>query len=275
MGFLNVPQRSVNRKDFGRFCGCALLCPLLLPYLPASVATVTIQQRMPFDVMTMSSKDGEERQSFPGDKVMFAFRLASTFALLLLVGACGSPSSPTSAVASAPSSSSTPVAAPTASPAPVGWVTYKEPAWGYSISMPAAWHLATAGQQDPAQFKSFSFENVTNAATLAGLDANGMVLTVTVSHLNSGCPGDQPPVGFPQSTVPAVAVNIDGYTSVVTGAEAQDLSVWSVQAEAATSKYCYSFVGLTLNHNSQLKLTPLFEQMLSTFTFGTLIAPPF
>jgi hypothetical protein len=141
--------------------------------------------------------------------------------------------------------------------------------------MPADWHLITAGEQNPAQFKLFSFENVTNAATLAGLASNGMALRVGVANLNSGCPGVHPPVGFPQSTVPAVAVNIDGYQSVVSGAQAQDLTVWSVQAEAATSKYCYLFVGLTLNHDAQLKWAPLFEQMLSTFSFGTLIAPPF
>jgi hypothetical protein len=76
--------------------------------------------------------------------------------------------------------------------------------------------------------------------------------------------------------VPAVAVKIDGYRSVVWGGvRGQDKSSWSVQAEAATSKYCYSFVGLTLNHDAQLKWVPLFEQMLSTFRFGTLIAPPF
>jgi len=164
---------------------------------------------------------------------------------------------------------------PTASPVPIGWITYKEPSWGYSISMPADWHLITAGEQNPAQDKSFSFENVTNTGSLAGLDSNGMELRVTVSQLNAGCPGTQPPVGWPESTVPAVAVNIDGYPSVVSGDQAEDLSNWSVQAEAATSKYCYSFVGLTLNHDAQLKWTPLFEQMLSTFSFGTLIAPPF
>jgi hypothetical protein len=209
---------------------------------------------------------------------MFTFRLASAFALLLLVGACGSPSTTKSAASASSSSRSaapTPSPAPTASPAPVGWVTYTEPAWGYSISMPADWHLITAGEKDPAQFKLFSFENVTNAATLAGLDSNGMALKVIVSNLNSGCPGTQPPVGWPGSTVPAVAVNIDGYMSVVTGYQAQDKSVWGLQAEAASSKYCYSFVGLTLNHDAQLKWTALFEQMLSTFQFGTLIAPPF
>ena len=31
----------------------------------------------------------------------------------------------------------------------------------------------------------------------------------------------------------------------------------------------------TLNHDEQLKMTPLFEQMLQTFSFGTLVAPPF
>jgi hypothetical protein len=205
---------------------------------------------------------------------MFTFRLASAFALLL-VGACGSPSSPTSAAASSPLSSSTPATAPTGNPALAGWATYKEPAWGYSISMPADWHLDTAGEPNPTQTKSFSSESVTNAATRAGLDANGMVLTVTVSQLNSGCPGDQPPVGWAQSTVPAVAANVDGYASVVTGYAAPDNSLWGVQAEATNGEYCYSFIGLTLNHDSQLKWTPLFEQMLSTFTFGTLIAPPF
>jgi hypothetical protein len=164
---------------------------------------------------------------------------------------------------------------PTASPAPIGWITYNEPAWGYSISMPADWHLVTAGERDPSQFKLFSSENVTNAATLAGLGSNGMAVRVIVSQLNSGCPGDQPPVGWPESTVPAVAVSIDGYPSVVSGYEAQDKSVWGVQAEAATSKYCYSFVGLTLNHDAQLRWAPVFEQMLATFSFGTLIAPPF
>jgi hypothetical protein len=196
---------------------------------------------------------------------MFRFRMASPIVLLLLVAACGSPSTTKSASASSSS--------PSASP--VGWVTYHEPAWGYSISMPADWHLVTAGEQDPSQFRLFSSQKVTNAATLAGLDANGTAIRVAVSQLNSGCPGAQPPVGYPQSTVPAVAVNVDGYSSVVTGVQAQDLSVWSVQAEAATSKYCYSFVGLTLNHDSQLKWTPLFEQILSTFRFGTPIAPPF
>jgi hypothetical protein len=210
---------------------------------------------------------------------MFTFRLASAFVLLLLVGACGTPSTTKSAAASSSSSpNATPSAsaAPSASPAPsAGWVTYTEPAWGYSISMPPDWHLITAGELNPGQDKSFSSDNVTNTATLAGLDSNGMELTVTVSQLNSGCPGPQPPVGWPQSTVPAVAVNIDGYPSVIWGAQAHDLSPRSVQAEAATSKYCYSFVGLTLNHDAQLKWAPLFEQMLSTFRFGTLIAPPF
>jgi hypothetical protein len=164
---------------------------------------------------------------------------------------------------------------PTASPAPLGWITYKEPAWGYSISMPADWHLVTAGEQDPAQFKLFSFEKVTNAATLAGLDSNGMAVKVIVSQLNSGCPGAQPPVGWPQSTISAVAVSIDGYATVVSGYEAPDKSVWGVQTEAASEKYCYSFVGLTLNHKAQLSWASLFKQMLSTFSFGTLIAPPF
>src|SRR6266850_5654489 len=113
---------------------------------------------------------------------MFTFRLASAFVLLLLIGACGSPSTTNSAAAS---SSSSPTATPSASQAPVGWVTYKESAWGYSISMPADWHLITAAQQDSAQFKLFSFENVTNATTLAGLDSNGMALRVIVSQLNS------------------------------------------------------------------------------------------
>jgi hypothetical protein len=203
---------------------------------------------------------------------MFTLRLASAFFLLLLIGACGS-SSTTKSAAASPSSS--PSAAPTASPAPVGWVTYNEPAWGYSIRMPADWHLITAGEQDPAQFKLFSFENVTNAATLVGLDSSGMALRVIVSQVNSGCPGDRPPVGWPQSTVPAVAINIDGYTSVVSGYAAPDKSIWGVQAAATNGKYCYSFVGLTLNHDSQLKWVALFEQMLSTFSFGTLIAPPF
>jgi hypothetical protein len=202
---------------------------------------------------------------------MFVLRMVSAFVGLLLISACGSASTAKPLASSSPS----PSAMPTASPAPIGWITYKEPAWGYSIGMPADWHLITAGEQDPAQFKLFSFENVTNAATLAGLDSNGMALNVGVANLNSGCPGVQLPVGYPQSTVPAVAVNIDGYPSVVSGAQAQDLSVWSVQAEAATSKYCYLFVGLTLNHDAQLKWAPLFEQMLSTFSFGTLIAPPF
>ena len=213
---------------------------------------------------------------------MFTFRLASAFLFLLLISACGSPSTakPLAAASSYPTSaaqnpSPSRSAVPTDSIALSGWITYKESAWGYSISMPADWHPVSAGELDPAQFKHFSFENVTNVATLKGLDSNGMVMTIVVSQLNSGCPGDPLPVGFPQSTVPAVEVNIDGYKTVVSGAQAQDLSVWSVQAEAATSKYCYSFVGLTLNHKAQLKWTPLFEQMLSTFRFGTLIAPPF
>lgn len=209
---------------------------------------------------------------------MFTYRMATALAGLLLISACGAPSTakaPSPSPGNSASAVSTSSPSPTASPAPAGWITYKEPAWGYSISMPANWHLVTAGEQDPAQFKTFSFENVTNAATLAGLDSNGMVLKVTVSQLNSGCPGVQPPVGSPQSTVPAVAVNIDGYTSVVSGHQAQDLSNWGVQAEAATSKYCYSFVALTLNHDAQLRWTPLFEQMLATFSFGTPIAPPF
>jgi hypothetical protein len=72
-----------------------------------------------------------------------------------------------------------------------------------------------------------------------------------------------------------VAANVDGYASVVSGYQAQDNSVWGVQAVATNGKYCYSLVGVTLNHDSQLKWAPLFEQMLSTFSFGTLIAPPF
>ena len=216
---------------------------------------------------------------------MFTFRLASAFVLLLLVGACGSPSTSKSAVVSAPSSSptpaaaplttSTPSAAPTTSPAPMAWVTYKEPAWGYSINMPADWHLVSVGQPDPQQFKSFSNENVTGVTTLKGLDANGMLMNIIVSPLNSGCPGDQPPVGWAESTVPAVAINIDGYTSVVSGNLGQGTTTWIVQAISSSGKYCYSFVGMTLNHKEQLKMTPLFEQIVQTFSFGTPIAPPF
>jgi hypothetical protein len=204
---------------------------------------------------------------------MFTFRMAAAFVGLLLMSACGAPGNSTSA---ARNPSPSPSVTPRASPAPSGWITYKEPAWGYSISMPADWHLVTAGEVNPAQVKSFSFENVTNVTTLAGMDSNGMQLSIIVSQLNSGCPGDQPPVGWPESTVPAVAINIDGFTAVVRGSEAKNaLGSWAVGAEAATSKYCYSFNGVTLNHDAQLKWTPLFEQMLSTFRFGTLIAPPF
>jgi hypothetical protein len=206
---------------------------------------------------------------------MFNFRLASPFVLLLLVGACGSPSTTKSAAVLAPSSSPTAAAAPTGGPASTGWVTYTEPAWGYSISMPADWHLVSAGEQDPRQFKSFSDENVTNATTLSGLDANGILVKLTVSQLNSGCPGVQPPVGWAESTVPAVAINIDGYASVISGYLGQGTTIWGVQATSSSGKYCYSFVGLTLNHDEQLKMTPLFEQMLQTFSFGTLVAPPF
>jgi hypothetical protein len=49
---------------------------------------------------------------------MFRFRLASASALLLLVGACGSPSSTKSAAASAPSNSPAAALAPSSSPAP-------------------------------------------------------------------------------------------------------------------------------------------------------------
>lgn len=209
---------------------------------------------------------------------MLILRMVSALVGLFLVVACGSPSTaePPAVTSSHPTSASpSPSPTPTASPAPAAWITYKEPAWGYSISMPADWHLVTAGEQDPAQFKLFSFENVTNATTLAGLDSSGMALRVIVSQLNSGCPGVQPPVGFPQSTVPAVAIDIDGYPSVVSGAEGQDSSLWSVQAEAAKGRYCYSFVGVTLNHDAQLRWAPLFEQILSTFRFGTPVAPPF
>jgi len=224
---------------------------------------------------------------------MFTFRLAPAFALLLLVSACGSPSSPKTAAATrlgnptltaAATSSPAPTASPaqtsspspTASPSPTGWVTYTEPAWGYSISMPADWHLVIAGQQDPQQFKSFSNENVTNAAILTGLEANGMLVKVIVSQLNSGCPGDQPPVGWSASTLPAVAVDIDGQRAVVWGTNEQPVaSLWNIQAGTTNGKYCYSFVGLTRNHDAQLKWTPLFEQILSTFSFGALVAPPF
>jgi hypothetical protein len=169
------------------------------------------------------------------------------------------------------------VATPTAvSSVPAGWITYKEPAWGYSISMPSDWHVVTAGQMDPQQFKSFSSGNVTNAQTLAGMDADGIELKVTVSQLNSGCPGDQPPVGWSVSTIPAVAVDIDGYPAVVWGTDEQPVaSLWNIQAAATNGQYCYSFVGLTRNHDAQLRWVPLVKQMLSTFRYGTLVAPPF
>ena len=182
--------------------------------------------------------------------------------LALLVGCSGS-TAPSSAVS------------PAASPPHEGWSTYREAAWGYSISMPAGWHEVTAGEITPAQFRHFSAQNVTNVAALTGLDSDGMMLTVIVSHANSGCPGTQPPVGWSESTVPAVAINIDGYASVVSGHQAQDLSNWGVQASAAKGNYCYSFVGLTTNHAAQIKWAPVFEQMLSTFRFGTPVAPPF
>lgn len=110
--------------------------------------------------------------------------------------------------------------------------------------------------------------------TLKGLDAQGMLMKIIVSHLNSGCPGDQPPVGWAASTVPAVAIDIDGYTAVVTGHLGQGTTIWGVQAITSNGKYCYSFVGLTLNHDQQLKMTPLFMGMLQTFSFGAPVAPP-
>ena len=181
-----------------------------------------------------------------------------------------------SAVSSVPSGQTTPPTPTTVSSVPSGWITYTEPAWGYSISMPAGWHPVTAGQIDPQQFKSFSPGNVTDAQTLAGMDLDGIELKVTVSQLNSGCPGDQPPVGWSASTLPAVAVDIDGYRSVVWGTNEQPVAtLWNIQAGATNGKYCYSFVGLTRNHDAQLKWTPLVEQMLSTFRFGTPVAPPF
>ena len=73
----------------------------------------------PFKLITASSKDREGRQSFPGDNIMFTFRLASAFVFLLLVSACGSPSTTRSAVASASSSAPTP-AASAVSPVLVG-----------------------------------------------------------------------------------------------------------------------------------------------------------
>jgi len=162
-----------------------------------------------------------------------------------------------------------------ASSVPSGWITYKEPAWGYSLSMPADWHAVTAGVMEPQQVKSFSAGNVTNAQTLAGMDADGIELNVRVSELNSGCPGAQPPVGWSASTIPAAAVDIDGYRVVVWGANEQPVALlWNIQAAAANGKYCYSFVGLTRTNDAQLKWTPLVEQMLSTFRFGTLVAPP-
>jgi hypothetical protein len=216
---------------------------------------------------------------------MFILRAATAFVCLVFIGACGSPStakplaasSPTSPGSATQSLSPSPSAATTASSVPTGWVTYKEPAWGYSISMPANWHLVTAGERDPAQFRHFSFENVTDVLTLDGMDGDGMQMTVIVANLNDGCPGVQPPVGWSQSTVPAVAINIDGYRSVVSGngGSGTDSSLWIVGSAAATSKYCYLFSGVTLNHEAQVKWTPLFEQMLSTFRFGTPIAPPF
>ena len=186
-------------------------------------------------------------------------------AALLLVAACSS-----SGAANANPSPNL-----TASPAPQGWITYSEPAWGYRISMPADWHPVTAGEVTPAQFRHFSSENVTDVSSLAGLDPDGMMLTIIVSNANDGCPGTQPPVGWSGSTVPAVAINIDGYNSVVSGHQAQDLTNWGVQASAAKGKYCYSFAGLTVNHAAQLKWAPTFEQMLSSFRFGTPVAPPF
>ena len=196
----------------------------------------------------------------------------------VVLAACSSTAKGVSSTTSEVTPTASTVAAnpsPAASPTPSGWITYNEPAWGYRLSMPGDWHPVPAGETTPAQFRHFSSENVTNVATLSGLDSNGMMLTVIVSPANSGCPGTQPPVGWSESTVPAVAINIDGYTSVVSGHQAQDLSNWGVQASAAKGKYCYSFVGLTLNHAAQLKWAPVFEQMLVTFSFGTPISPPF
>jgi hypothetical protein len=75
----------------------------------------------PFKLITASSKDREERQGFPGDNVMFTFRFASAFALLVLVGACGSPPSQTSAARPTPIAAQSPVPSPSsiASPSPI------------------------------------------------------------------------------------------------------------------------------------------------------------
>src|SRR4029077_719422 len=62
--------------------------------------------RFPFKLTTASSKDREERQSSPGDDIMFTFRLASAFGFLLLVSACGSPSDTNSASLSSSSPTS-------------------------------------------------------------------------------------------------------------------------------------------------------------------------
>ena len=189
----------------------------------------------------------------------------------LLIAACGQPQRGAPVAAASPNES--PPA--TASGSPAGWTTYNEPAWGYAVSMPAGWRLVMAGEPTPQQFRHFSSETVTDVTTLKGLGPNAMMLTIIVSNANSGCPGVQPPVGWTESTVPAVAISIDGYNAVVSGHQAQDLSSWGLQATAAKGKYCYSFGGLTTNHDAQVKWAPLFEQMLTTFRFGTPVAPPF
>jgi hypothetical protein len=188
--------------------------------------------------------------------------------LFAVVAACGGQSQGSSAVTSNASPSQKPATT-------AGWTTYHEPAWGYAIGMPAGWHPVTAAETDPQQFRHFSSVNVTDAKTLEGLGANGMLLTIIVGNVNSGCPGDQPPVGWAQSTVPAVAVKIDGVDGVVSGAQSQDLKSWASQVVVAKGKYCYSFIGVTNSHTAQLTWTPVFEQMLGTFSFGTPIAPPF
>lgn len=151
-----------------------------------------------FMLVTASSKDREERQSFPGDDIMFTFRLASTFVFLLLVSACGSPSTTKSAQAPTPPATRPVIATPSLNPTPSTIATPSPVATPYPIGTigPLTW-AATIRVDRPLPLAGNRMEGVSCPRSglcvatdqlgnvIVSSDPTGGAATWAVTHVDS------------------------------------------------------------------------------------------
>ena len=152
------------------------------------------------------------------------------------------------------------------------WTSFRESNWGYSIDIPVDWVQVTRGEPLPRQDRDFSNETLTNASTLAGLDGAGFFFRVAVNRLTAACPQ------LPADGMINFEVLMDGYPAtalIVDDEQAFSTHVSAVKVDATTDKYCYTFVGVARSSQVRDQFLPTVIHMLSSFKFGTPVAPPF